>query len=99
MAIRMIIPIQAVPAQRLATLVNWQSIELNIYQRYTGLYVDVGLNGLLVIGGVLALDRNKIVRDTYRNFIGDIAFWDSQGTQDPDYTGLGTRFFLGYWLD
>ncbi|MCP1257899.1 phage baseplate plug family protein [Acetobacter lambici] len=30
---------------------------------------------------------------------GDLAFADTQGTQDPDYTGLGSRFVLVYAED
>jgi hypothetical protein len=61
------------------------------------LFIDVGINGKLIIGGVIAHDRCKIVRDPYLGFIGDLAFWDSQGTQDPDWTGLNSRYYLGYF--
>ncbi|HEY1441401.1 MAG TPA: hypothetical protein VGF65_11295 [Mycobacterium sp.] len=96
-ALRQIVPLQTVPAQVLNTTLNGQYCQINVYQRTTGLFVDVGLNGLLVVGGILALDRNWIIRDFYRGFLGDITFWDSQGTEDPDWTGIGQRFFLGYW--
>jgi len=55
------------------------------------------LNDTLVIGGVRCQDRNRIVRDPYLGFVGDLAFIDAQGTEDPIYTQLGTRFFLTYW--
>jgi hypothetical protein len=29
-------------------------------------------------------------------FIGDLIFIDTQGTSDPNYTGLGSRFLLAY---
>ena len=40
--------------------------------------------------------RNRIVRDTYLGFLGDLAFFDLQGEDDPYYTGLGDRWVLGY---
>jgi hypothetical protein len=94
---RAVIPLQAVPAQTLTCQLMGQNTQINVYQKTTGLFVDVGLDNALIIAGVLAYDRNRIVRDVYRGFSGDIAFWDSQGTDDPYYTGIGIRWFLGYW--
>ena len=95
--LRLIVPLIAVPSQILAIELNGQVVNLNVYQRTTGLFVDVGLNNLLVIGGVIAHDRVLIVRDPYLGFVGDLAFWDSQGLQDPEWTGLNSRFYLGYF--
>jgi hypothetical protein len=95
--LRLVVPLLAVPAQVVSIDLNGQACNLNVYQRTTGLYVDLGINDTLIIGGVIALDRIKIVRDVYLGFIGDLAFFDSQGTQDPDWTGLNTRYFLGYF--
>jgi hypothetical protein len=38
------------------------------------------------------------VRDEYLGFIGDLAFFDTQGMTDPDWTGLGSRYILGYFF-
>lgn len=91
-----IIPLQAVPNQTLAVPLADQNCELNIYQKSTGLYIDVFKNGLLVIGGVICQDRNRIIRDLYFGFAGDLAFVDLRGTTDPYYTGIGDRYFLTY---
>jgi hypothetical protein len=95
--VRMIVPLNTVPSQVLNTVLNGQYCQINVYTRSTGLYVDIGMNGLTIIGGVIAQDRNRIVREPYRGFIGDIAFWDSIGTTDPFWQGIGSRFWLGYW--
>jgi hypothetical protein len=95
--LRAVVPLLTLPSQRLTVQLNGQSCDINVYQGIAGLYVDLGVNGSLVIGGVIAYDRNKIVRDPYLGFVGDIAFWDSQGTQDPDWTGLNQRYYLGYF--
>jgi hypothetical protein len=94
---RMIIPLVAQPSQILTVGIGGQNCNLNVYQRTTGLYVDLGINGKLLIGGVIAHDRCKIVRDIYLGFKGDLAFWDSQGREDPNWTELSTRYFLGYF--
>ena len=95
---RFIVPLLTVPAQAITCTLNDQPCSINVYQRTTGLYVDVGVNDRLIIAGVIALDRIKIVRDVYLGFVGDLAFWDSQGTSDPDWTGLNSRYFLGYFF-
>lgn len=90
------IPLTAVPSQQLKVQVLQQPVSLSVYQKSTGLFVDVYVNDSLVIGGVQARNLNRIVRDLYLGFSGDLTFFDTQGTDDPDYTGLGSRFQLLY---
>ena len=61
------------------------------------LFMDVLVNGVLIIGGVLCLNQNLIVRNAYLGFVGDLSFVDTIGQDDPVYTGLGTRWLLTYW--
>lgn len=92
-----VVPLQPLPSQTVDVVLNGQPCTIKVYQRTTGLYVDLDVNNVLTIGGVIAHDRNKIVRSTYLGFIGDLAFVDTQGADDPDYTGVGNRFILGYF--
>ena len=39
---------------------------------------------------------NRIVRDLYLGFVGDFIWFDTQGSSDPIYMGLGSRFILVY---
>jgi hypothetical protein len=94
---RSVIPLLTVASQLLTVQLNQQNCNINVYQGIGGLFIDLGINGKLIIGGVIAHDRCKIVRDPYLGFTGDLAFWDSQGTQDPDWTGLNQRYYLGYF--
>jgi len=62
-----------------------------------GLFIDVFVNNQLIIGGVICENLNRIVRDSYLGFIGDLIFYDTtKGGNDPDYTGLGSRYLLVY---
>ena len=45
---------------------------------------------------MLCLNLVGLVRSAYLGFIGQLAFFDTQGTSDPDYSGLGTRYQLVY---
>jgi hypothetical protein len=90
------LPVISIPAQVLSTTLAGQRCRLRIYQRSVGLFMDVYVDDVLVIGGVICHNVNLVVRDPYLGFVGDFAFLDQQGADDPYYTGLGTRFLLAY---
>lgn len=62
----------------------------------SAVFVDLYVNGTLIIGGVPAFNETLIVRDAYLGFTGDLVFYDTQGSTDPVYTGLGSRYVLAY---
>jgi len=91
-----LIPLQAIPSQTLNVALNNQQCQLNVYQKFYGLFVDVYVGGELIIGGVIAENLNRIVRSAYLGFAGDLIFADAQGTDNPQYLGLGARFEFLY---
>ena len=91
------IPLQATPNQTLQSRVAGQNIVVNLYDKQEqGLFADVVADGVTLITGVLCLDAVPIVPTTYLGFSGNLLFIDTQGFDDPTYTGLGTRFTLVY---
>lgn len=91
-----IIPLQAVPNQAVSVTLGTQVSQVNVYQKSTGLFIDLYVDNNLVIGGVICQNLNRIVRSLYLGFQGDLAFIDNQGDTVPYYTGLGTRYSLAY---
>lgn len=91
-----IIPLRAVPNQAVTVQLNGQNCQINVYQKPTALFIDLLKDNSPVVMGCICQDRNAVVRDAYFGFIGDIAFIDNEGTSDPEYTGLGTRYSLAY---
>lgn len=91
-----VIPLAAVPNQIEAVPLDEQSVIIQLNQRSTGLYISIFMNGLPIILSVLCENENRIVRNAYLGFPGDFFFTDQQGSEDPDYTGLGDRFQLIY---
>lgn len=91
-----VIPLVAVPSQSLTVTLGNQRVRLQVYEKAFGLFVDVFVNDALVIGGVVARNLTYIVRSAYLGFAGDLYFSDTMGRDDPDYTGVGTRFLLFY---
>lgn len=93
-----VIPLVATPSQTLNVQLGAQPCRINIRQRRTGLFVDLFVQDAPVFLGVKALNLNRLVRDAYLDFTGDLFFVDTQGTEDPDYSGLAGRF-LFVWDD
>lgn len=91
-----VIPIQDVYSQTLQVTLSGQSCNINLYQLSTGLFCDLYVANTLIIGGVICQNINRIVRDLYLGFIGDLSFIDIQGNNDPSSPGLGSRYLLCY---
>jgi hypothetical protein len=91
-----IIPLASVPSQTLSIVLNQQNCALKVYTLSTGLYLDLYLEGVQILGAVICRDRVELVRQPYLGFIGNLSFIDTQGADDPAYTGLGARFILMY---
>lgn len=91
-----VIPVKNVASQTLKTQLAQQTCFIKIYQKSTGLYIDLRVDDRPVVTGVLCRDRVITVRHAYLGFTGDIVFIDTEGFDDPYYTGLGGRWFLAY---
>lgn len=91
-----IVPIDPVASQKFTISLSNQACQIELTQRVTALYMNLFVNDELVIGGVICRNQVRIVRDLYLGFSGDFFFNDTQGSSDPNYTGLGTRFTLVY---
>jgi len=94
----LLVPTQAIPAQTFQIPLGGQLTQLSIYQEDTGVYMDVGIVNQTtpIIVGVLCQNLNRIVRSLYLGFIGDFAWVDTQGENDPEFLGLGSRYQLLY---
>lgn len=94
------VPLQAVPSQKIKTVLDSQIVELDIYQLRYGMFINVYVNSVLEIGAVICQNLNRIIRNAYLNdrvgFAGDFVFNDTQGLTNPYYTGLGSRYELLY---
>lgn len=90
------ITLQSSKSQKVTVTLNGQSCQLKIYQRGTGLYMDLYINGDARMQGVLCLNCNFIVRYSYLGFSGDLVFVDTQGISDPEWSGVGSRYRLYY---
>lgn len=76
------------------------SCTIKLHQHTTGLYLDLWVGTTAVCLGVLCMNANRLVRYSYlrarTGFSGDLFFIDSQGSDDPEWSELGSRFQLCY---
>lgn len=98
-----IIPLESVPSQQFSIGLNGQNCLLSVYQKSTGLYFDVSLNGAPIALAVRCLNCARLLADRqYAGLIGDFMFVDTTAQteplagEDPVYTGLGAQFDLWY---
>lgn len=90
------IPLRAVPSQACSVVLGGKNCQISVYQKSTGVYLDLQVNHKPVAMAVLCHDRVWLIRETYSGFVGDLSFVDTQGRSDPVYTGFGGRFKLMY---
>lgn len=91
-----VIPLTATPSQEFSVTLGNQLCRIKVYQKSTGLFLDLFVSDRPIVQGALCRDRVRIVRHAYLGFVGDLAFIDTMGRADPEYAGLGDRFQLGY---
>lgn len=90
------IPLQAVPAQIVSVVLAGQNCQIHVFQKSTGLFVDLSVNNNRLLSTRLARNAVPLVRHKYFGMIGDLMFLDMQGMDDPYYSGLDSRFKLVY---
>lgn len=90
------LPLQPVPSQSIAVILGGQNCQILIYQKPEGLFFDLNADGVEIVCAVIALNIVPLVCRTYAGFVGNLIFIDTQGSSDPTYDGLGSRYSLVY---
>lgn len=91
------VPLQAVANQTLAVTLARQNAQITLRQFDGNLYFSLTANGVSIVRTRVCRDRSRILLDArYQPFVGDFAFVDTQGTDDPTFEGLDSRFRLYY---
>lgn len=92
-----LIPVQAVANQTFAVSLAGQAAQMALRQNGDSIYFDLSFNGGAIVTAKICRDRQRLLIDAqYRGFIGDFAFVDTQGTDGPFFTGLGSRYLFYY---
>jgi hypothetical protein len=104
------VPLTAVPSQSVTAVLNGQSVSLAVYQLGTAttasLYCDLQSNGTPIVncrqcrafsGSSTEAAPFLLLDAAYWGFQGDFLFLDTQGDEDPQFSGLGSRWQLVYY--
>ena len=90
------IPLQPIPSQFVKVVLGGQNFQILLQQKEQGLFVDVNVNGVDIVTSVIARDNDDILCRKYVGVAGSLRFLDLQGSTDPFYTGLNSRYVLIY---
>lgn len=91
------VPLAPVPSQNFNVQLDNQNCQMSVYTLTTGLYMDLSVNNVVIATARILLDGARALQDCqYTAFVGDFILVDTQGEDDPVYTGLGTRWQLVY---
>lgn len=105
-----IVPLNPIPNQTLQIVLAGQNcaIELDSFDgsdptditlstSTSWLGFSLSVSGEDITTNATGLDRKRLLLNRqYFGFVGDFMFIDTQGFDDPEYTGLGTRWVLLY---
>lgn len=90
------IPIQPIPSQFVKVVLGGQNFQILLQQKEQGLFVDVNVNGVDIVTSVIARDNDDILCRKYTGVADTLRFLDLQGSTDPEYSGLNSRYVLIY---
>lgn len=97
-----VVPLAAVPAQTLSVVLGTQNCQLAIYQKTTGLFLDLSAGGQPILNTYICRNASQLLLDReYLGFVGDLIFVDTQAATlfdgaDPTFDGLGAQYQLVY---
>ena len=90
------IVLQSVPSQQTQVVLDGQSCSISVYVKNQCMFLDLAVNGTQIAYAVQCKNLVSLVPTSYLGFSVRMIFFDTQGTNDPVYTGLGTRWVLLY---
>lgn len=105
------VPLQAQPSQTQQIVLGGQNCQISVYVKdgyaygdtpafvtpNQNLYFDLTSNGEVVTTTAIGLNGVRLLKNRqYLGFVGDFMFVDTQGTNDPQVDGLGSRYLLLY---
>lgn len=90
------IPLSAIPYQIVSAVVNDQSFQLEIRQLGAFMFVTTIVDGEEVASSVRAVAGQSITPWPSADVNTSVVWVDTQGSDDPQYEGLGTRWLLAF---
>ena len=90
------ISLQSVPSQQTQVVLDGQSCGISVYVKNQCMFFDLTVNATQIAYAVQCKNLVSLVPTAYLGFSGYLVIFDTQGTDDPVYTGLGSRWVMLY---
>ncbi len=91
-----VIPLLANPNQSLQILLDNQAMSFRLYQRNSNLYIDIYKEDEPLCFGQKCVFGSSVIRFSQNLFKGSLHFIDMTAQHSPEYSSLGSRFYLIY---
>lgn len=91
-----IIPLDVISDQTFVIDLNGQDCQIHLYLRFRNMYMDFMKDDEILFQGKICLNDVDLITSKTWGFDGQVKFIDTQGSEDPYYTGFGERWFLVY---
>jgi len=88
--------LQPVPSQQTQVVLNGQSCMISVYVKNQSMLFDLAVNGTQIATAIQCKNLVSLVSTSYLGFTGWLVFYDTQGSSDPIYTGLSSRWVMLY---
>lgn len=89
------IPLINRPNQTLTCNINNQTLDITLNTRNEErLFITLKVNNTLIVANRVCLNGIALVKNNYADIACDLVFIDTQGKNDPHYSGLGYRYQL-----
>ena len=93
------IPLSAIPHQLVAVVVHDQAFQFEIRQMGSSVFSSVIVGGVQITRNVRAVNGGELFPWPDQRVNTQFHWEDSQGDDDPQYEGLGSRWHLTYEVD
>lgn len=90
------IPLIPTPSQSMTCPIAGLQCRIWLRQLSTGLYMDLTAGQIPLLRGILCQNKTDLIRNPASPLPGKLYFTDTQGTDDPSFPDLGSRFLLYY---
>lgn len=92
-----IVPLSPVPSQTLSITLDGQACQIALRSNGGNLYFDLKVNDTSIVSSKICRNLQRLLLGLkYRGFSGDFIFNDTQGDEQPAYTGLNDRWIFYY---
>ena len=90
------VTLQPVPSQQTQVVLDNQLCAINVYVKNQCMFFDLQVNGTQIALAIQVKNFVTLVPTAYLGFTGTLLFRDTEGSDDPKYFGLGSRWLLLY---